>query len=151
MNVINDEGGTKKPSDFYILITGDSKARPDRFLGTWGPTGTTITLLGSEPRMFRVESRLNTAETVGYDISYSGDCTFTPSSIVNSYPQRNLICTITAKSIKVVTNVINDSDNDRPKKPSDFITSIEGRFEKILILYYLSYHQSSEDQSYRLS
>ena len=115
-NVINNNQGTKKPSDFTITVTGNNPS-PSSFSGS--SSGTSVTL---RPGSYEASV---TERPSGYTTSYSSGCSGTAKgghiqcTITNEY--RSL--PITAKLI-VTKKVINNGIGD--KKPSDFTITVRG-------------------------
>ena len=112
-HVDNIYGGTKKPSDFTITVSGNSP-NPSSFAGS--SSGTSVTLLAG--RYSVSESSIS-----GYTATYSSGCSGTASGGL-------IKCTITNKYIPttgtlVVTTIV-DNTNGGTKKPSDFTISVSG-------------------------
>jgi len=113
--VDNTNGGTKKPSDFTISVTGNSPT-PSSFSGS--SLGNTVTL---KPGTYSVTE----SSILGYTATYSSGCSGSISA------GQTLSCTVANEyqisplgKITVVKNVIN---NDRgTKKPSDFMIFVTG-------------------------
>src|SRR5439155_1638790 len=120
-NVDNTNGGTKKPSDFTITVSGNNP-KPDSFPGS--SSGTSVTLLAG---------RYNVSSSTidGYTTSYSSGCSGTASG-------GQVKCTVTNRYtgpppgattfLSVITNV--DNTNGGTKKPSDFTVSVTGNGPK---------------------
>ena len=115
--VDNTNGGTKKPSDFAITVTGNSPS-PSSFSGS--SSGTSVTLKDGK---YSVTS----SSPSGYSPSYSSGCSGTASGGVP------IKCNITNKYtplpgsetfLNVVTQV--DNTNGGTKKPSDFAITVTG-------------------------
>jgi YVTN family beta-propeller protein len=115
-NVINNNQGTKKPSDFTISVSGNNPS-PSSFSGS--SSGTSVTL---KPGSYEVSV---TERPSGYTTSYSSDCSGTAKgghlqcTITNEYR----LTPITAK-LTVTKKVLNNGIGD--KKPSDFTITITG-------------------------
>jgi prealbumin domain-containing protein len=112
-HVDNTHGGTKKPSDFTITVSGNNP-KPASFVGS--SSGTSVTLLAG--RYSVSESSLS-----GYTTTYSSECSGTASGGL-------IKCTITNKYVPttgtlVVTTIV-DNTNGGTKKPSDFTISVSG-------------------------
>ncbi|MDP9288551.1 MAG: hypothetical protein M3P08_10165, partial [Thermoproteota archaeon] len=113
--VDNTNGGTKKPSDFTISVTGNSP-KPSSFSGS--SLGSTITL---KPGTYSITE----SSVLGYTATYSSGCSGSISAgqtvsctVANEYQTSPL------GKITVVKSVIN---NDRgTKKPSDFMIFVTG-------------------------
>jgi hypothetical protein len=116
--VDNTNGGTKKPSDFTVSVSGN-KPSPKSFSGS--SSGTSVTLRSGS-------YSVSVAKMSGYSTSYSSGCSGTASGGVP------IKCTITNKYIlpplgsttflSVITKV--DNTNGGTKKPSDFTISVSG-------------------------
>ena len=115
--VDNTNGGTKKPSDFAITVTGNSPS-PSSFSGS--SSGTSVTLKDGK---YSVTS----SSPSGYSPSYSSGCSGTASG------GEPIKCNITNKYtplpgsetfLNVVTQV--DNTNGGTKKPSDFAITVTG-------------------------
>src|SRR6476661_549684 len=115
--VDNTNGGTKKPSDFAITVSGNSPS-PSSFSGS--SSGTSVTLKDGK---YSVTS----SSPSGYSPSYSSGCSGTASGGVP------IKCNITNKYtplpgsetfLNVVTQV--DNTNGGTKKPSDFAITVSG-------------------------
>ena len=111
--VDNTGGGTNKPSDFTISVSGNNP-KPTSFTGS--SSGTSVTLLAGR---YSVSS----STIVGYTTSYSSGC----SGIANGGLVK---CTITNKYVPTtgtlaVTTIIHNTDGGT-KKPSDFTISVSG-------------------------
>ena len=117
--VINQGGGTGKPSDFTISVSGNNPS-PHSFRGN-SDTGTIVKL---QPGRYNVTE----SGPTGYSSNYSSDC----SGIMSSGQAKN--CTITNKynpfipgflsKIIVTKNVGNQGGGTG--KPSDFTISVSG-------------------------
>jgi Prealbumin-like fold domain len=116
--VDDTNGGTKKPSDFTITVSGNSP-KPALFAGS--SSGTTVTL---KPGKYSVSS----SSISGYTTTYSSGC----SGSISGGKNINL-CTITNKFtslpgsttfLNVITKV--DNTNGGTKKPSDFTITVSG-------------------------
>ncbi|MDQ6864852.1 MAG: hypothetical protein M3044_13650, partial [Thermoproteota archaeon] len=115
-NVDNTNGGTKKPSDFTITVSGNSPS-PSTFSGS--SSGTSV---GLKAGIYKVVA----SPISGYTASYSSGCSGTASGgLVN--------CTVTNQFtpppgsttfLNVVTNV--DNTNGGTKNPSDFTITVSG-------------------------
>jgi YVTN family beta-propeller protein len=118
-NVVNQGGGTGKPSDFTISVSGNSPS-PHLFRGN-SDTGTIVRL---QPGRYSVTE----SGPAGYSSNYSSDC----SGIMSSGQTKN--CTITNKynpfipgllsKLIVTKKVINQGGGN--KKASDFTISVSG-------------------------
>jgi YVTN family beta-propeller protein len=114
--VINNNQGTKKPSDFTISVTGNNPS-PSSFSGS--SSGTSVTLRAGAYEVIVAE------RPSGYTTSYSSGCSGTAKgghiqcTITNEYR----LTPITAK-LTVTKKVINNGIGD--KKPSDFTISVTG-------------------------
>ena len=113
--VDNTNGGTKKPSDFTISVTGNSP-KPSSFSGS--SIGRTVTL---KPGTYSVTE----SSILGYTVTYSSGCSGSISvGQTLSCTVANVYQTSPLGKITVVKNVIN---NDRgTKKPSDFMIFVTG-------------------------
>jgi Prealbumin-like fold domain len=124
LNVItkvdNTNGGTKKPSDFTISVSGNSPS-PKSFSGS--SKGTSVTLKAGSYKVSE-DSMPN------YSTSYSSACSGTASGGL-------IKCTISNKYnpppgsstfLSVITKV--DNTNRGTKKPSDFTISVSGNSPK---------------------
>ncbi|HEY7078994.1 MAG TPA: beta-propeller fold lactonase family protein [Nitrososphaeraceae archaeon] len=117
--VINDGGGTKKPSDFTITVHGNNPS-PSSFYGR--SSGTNVEL---RPGRYTVTE---TGPTSRYSTDYSRDCSgnATPNSvrkcnITNVYQEPGP----TSKLI-VIKNVDNNNQGSLNKRPSDFTITVHG-------------------------
>jgi len=120
--VDNTNGGTKKPSDFTVSVSGN-KPSPKSFSGS--SSGTSVTLRSGS-------YSVSVDKMSGYSTSYSSGCSGTASGGVP------IKCTITNKYIlpplgsttflSVITKV--DNTNGGTKKPSDFTISVSGNSPK---------------------
>ena len=122
VNVLNDNGGTKQPSDFTIKILADGgTASPSSFPGSASP-GTSVTM--SEGGIY--DLGINTEP--GYTRTLGADC---PLEIKSSFS-----CTITFNDVpgektreivspvgKFIVKVINDNGGTK-QQPSDFTIHI---------------------------
>ena len=118
--VINQGGGTDKPSDFTISVSGNNPS-PATFSGS--ADGVTVQLRAGK------YSVTETGPLSDYTTDYSGECSGIASTdiinectIINTYqppPQPS------AKLI-VIKNVINKDSSSVNKKPSDFIITVHG-------------------------
>ncbi len=112
VNVINDDGGVMKASDFAITVTAKSPS-PAIFSGS--ETGTTVTMKNSAYNVTELAVK-------GYNVSYSPGC----SGRINNNEAKT--CVITnddiAPHLKVIKHVIND--NGGTSIASDFTMSIYG-------------------------
>ena len=113
--VDNTNGGTKKPSDFTITVSGNSP-KPALFAGS--SSGTTVML---KPGTYSVTE----SSVIGYTATYSSGCSGTISvgqtlscTVANEYQTSPL------GKIIVVKNVVNDDRGT--KKPSDFMIFVTG-------------------------
>ncbi len=113
--VDNTNGGTKKPSDFTISVTGNSP-KPSSSSGS--SSGSTVTL---KPGTYGVTE----SSVLGYTATYSSGCSGSISA------GQTLSCTVANKyqtsplgKITVVKNVVNDDRGT--KKPSDFMIFVTG-------------------------
>src|SRR6266571_870415 len=113
--VDNTNGGTKKPSDFTISVTGNSP-KPSSSSGS--SSGSTVTL---KPGTYGVTE----SSVLGYTTTYSSGCSGSISA------GQTLSCTVANKyqtsplgKITVVKNVVNDDRGT--KKPSDFMIFVTG-------------------------
>jgi hypothetical protein len=117
-NVDNTNGGTKKPSDFTITVSGNSPS-PSTFSGS--SSGTSVSLKAG---IYKV-----TASAIsGYTSTYSTGCSGTASGGVP------INCTITnlytpVLGTLVVTTKV-DNTNGGTKNPSDFTISVTGNSPK---------------------
>ena len=120
-NVINDNGGTKQPSDFTITVTGNTPSS-NLLTGTTSP-GTTISI-GPGPYRFTENN-----PDPRYSVTYSPECFGTIG------PGETRKCTVTnndrgegtfgaQSAIRITDNVIND--NGGTKQPSDFTITVTG-------------------------
>jgi hypothetical protein len=120
-NVINDNGGTKQPSDFTLTVTGNTPSS-NLLAGTTSP-GTTISI-GPGPY-----SVTENNPDPRYSVTYSPECSGTIGAGETS------ICTVTnndrgegrfgaQSAIRITDNVIND--NGGTKQPSDFTITVTG-------------------------
>jgi YVTN family beta-propeller protein len=114
--VINNNAGTKNPSDFTITVTGNSPS-PSSFSGS--SSGTSVTLRSGSYKV--------TEDSIpGYTASYSSGCSGTASGGVP------IKCTITnvyqpiptMAKLMVSKKVINNGIGD--KNPSDFTITVSG-------------------------
>jgi hypothetical protein len=115
--VDNTNGGTKKPSDFTITVSGNSP-KPASFAGS--SSATTVSLHGGK---YSVSS----STISGYKTTYSSLCsgTITGAKNINMCTitnQYSLIGSLTF--LNVITKV--DNTNGGTKKPSDFTISVSG-------------------------
>ena len=120
LNVItkvdNTNGGTKKPSDFIITVSGNSPS-PRIFSGA--SSGTAVTL---KTGMYSISE----SSIPGYTTRYSSACYGTATGgvpikcIVSN--QYSLVGSLTF--LNVITKV--DNTNGGTKKPSDFIITVSG-------------------------
>jgi Prealbumin-like fold domain len=112
MNVDNTRGGTKKPSDFSISVSGN-RPSPKAFSGS--SSGTSVTL---NPGQFTVVARGGGL----YNIKTSPECSGTASE------GETITCTISASYVPPKLSVIMNVDNTRggTKKPGDFLISVSG-------------------------
>lgn len=118
--VINEGGGTARPSDFSITVDGNSPS-PSSFDGS--SSGTTVTL---EPGRYSVtESTMS-----DYTSSSSADCTGTiragqtkECTITNEYHAQDR-----SSQLVVIKNVINnpEDDSDLALRPSAFTVVVQG-------------------------
>ena len=118
--VINQGGGTGKPSDFTINVSGNNPS-PASFSGS--ADGITVQLRAGK------YSVIETGPLSGYTTDYSGECSGTASpDIINE-------CTITntyqpppppSAKLIVIKNVINKDSSSVNKKPSDFVITVHG-------------------------
>jgi hypothetical protein len=116
--VVNSKGGTAKPSDFTITVSGKSPS-PKSFSGS--SSGTSVTLKAGK-------YKVTGSGPTGYTPSYSSGCSGTASG------GTPLKCTVSNKYtaatpgsttfLNVITNV--DNSNGGTKKPSDFTISVSG-------------------------
>ena len=107
-NVINDNGGTKKASDFQIVVYSHFYKNPTRFLGAGEPDGTTVKLY-STGEAFSVKEVFERGD---YTYTYSPGCSHNLSA--GQYPTGELLCIITINdlyktTLRIITNVINDN------------------------------------------
>jgi YVTN family beta-propeller protein len=115
-NVIDNNQGTKKPSDFTITVSGNNPS-PSSFSGS--SSGTSVTLNAGKYEVSVAE------RPSGYTTSYSSGCSGTAKgghiqcTITNEYR----LTPITAK-LTVTKKVINNGIDD--KKPSDFTITVSG-------------------------
>ena len=107
VQVINDDGGAMKASDFSVTVTSKNPS-PAIFSGS--QTGTIVTMKNSEYKVTELAVK-------GYNVSYSPGC----SGRINNNEART--CVITnddlAPHLKVIKHVIND--NGGKANASDFI------------------------------
>jgi hypothetical protein len=82
-NVINDDRGTKKPSDFMLFVTGNSPS-PNNFQGS--ASGTSVSVRAG--KYVVVEASVS-----GYKTTYSSDC----SGVINA--GETIKCTVTNDDI----------------------------------------------------
>ncbi len=118
--VINDGGGTKRPSDFTITVHGNNPS-PSSFYGR--SSGTNVELrLGKY-------SVTETGPTSRYSTDYSRDCSG------NANPNSVRKCTITnvyqepgpTSKLIVIKNVDNNNkQGSLNRKPSDFTITVQG-------------------------
>jgi YVTN family beta-propeller protein len=114
--VMNNNAGTKKPSDFTITVTGNSPS-PSSFSGS--STGTSVTLRSGSYKV--------TEDSIpGYTASYSSGCSGAAKggipikcTIINKY-----VLPGSLTFLDVITNVMNN--NAGTKKPSDFTITVTG-------------------------
>jgi YVTN family beta-propeller protein len=115
-NVINNNQGTKKPSDFTITVTGNDPS-PSSFSGS--SSGTSVTLRAGSYKVSVTE------RPSGYTTSYSSECSGTAKggriqcTITNEYHS-----TPTTANLVVTEKVINNGIGN--KKPSDFTITVTG-------------------------
>src|SRR6266487_4701359 len=119
-NVDNTNGGTKKPSDFTITVSGNSP-KPSTFSGS--SSGTSV---GLKAGIYKVTA----SPILGYASTYSSGCSGTASGgLVN--------CTVANKYtpppgsstfLNVATKV--DNTNGGTKKASDFTITVSGNSPK---------------------
>jgi YVTN family beta-propeller protein len=115
-NVINNNQGTKKPSDFTITVTGNNPS-PSSFSGS--SSGTSVTLRAGSYKVGVTE------RPSGYTASYSSGCSGTAKggriqcTITNEYHP-----TPTTANLVVTKKVINNGIGT--KKPSDFTITVTG-------------------------
>jgi hypothetical protein len=113
MNVDNTKGGTKKPRDFYISVSGD-RPSPGAFFGS--SSGTSVILNAGKYKVAALELS-------GYTSSYSSGCSGTASEVAT------ITCTISESYVPpadlfVTLNV--DNTKGGTKKPGDFLISVSG-------------------------
>ena len=117
-NVDNTNGGTKKPSDFTITVSGNSPS-PSTFSGS--SSGTSVTLQAGK-------YTISESSISGYTTTYSSGCSGTASGGVP------INCTITNLYTPVVATLVVttkvDNTNGGTKKPSDFTISVTGNSPK---------------------
>ena len=119
-NVDNTNGGTKKPSDFTITVSGNSPS-PSTFSGS--SSGTSV---GLKAGVYKV----TTSAISGYAAAYSSGCSGTASgglvkcTVTNQYTPPPGSTTF----LSVITNV--DNTNGGTKKPSDFTITVSGNSPK---------------------
>lgn len=138
-HVINDNGGTKKASDFNISMFGaEGHVTPNKFPGSEAP-GTAVTLTPSETGNMVYSAGDEVLGQYGYSEKLSPDC------IGGAHDQRQRInpgetktCIITnddnpppststfgaQSSLRVIKNVVNN--NGESKQASDFTITIQG-------------------------
>jgi phospholipase C len=115
-NVINNDQGTKKPSDFTITVTGNDPS-PSSFSGS--SSGTSVTLKAGSYKASVTE------RPSGYTTSYFSGCSGTAKggriqcTITNEFRP-----TPTTANLVVTKNVINNGIGT--KKPSDFTITVKG-------------------------
>jgi Prealbumin-like fold domain len=118
--VVNDNNGTKQPSDFTMSITGNSPSQTSA-IGRTAP-GTAVTL---KPGQYTISETLDPK----YRTSYSADCIGTIAV------GETKICTVTnndkpaglfgAQTALIITkNLVND--NGGTKQASDFVVTVTG-------------------------
>jgi hypothetical protein len=97
VNVINDDGGLMKASDFTVAVTAKDPS-PAIFSGS--ETGTTVTMKNSEYKVTELAVK-------GYSVSYSPGC----SGRINSNEAKTCVVTNDdiAAHLKVIKHVINDN------------------------------------------
>ncbi|NJD03007.1 MAG: hypothetical protein FIA99_10535, partial [Ruminiclostridium sp.] len=112
INVINDDGGSMKASDFSVTVTAKNPS-PAIFSGS--ETGTTVTMKNSEYKVTELAIK-------GYNVSYSPGC----FGRINNNEAKT--CVITnddiAPHLKVIKHVIND--NGGTANATNFSMSIYG-------------------------
>ncbi len=112
-NVINNNGGTKAPSDFTLHISNGVSSTPSTFNGSAG--GTTVIVA---PGTYAVSED----QASGYAMNESTDC----SGSITAGETKT--CTITNDDVQpqltVIKQVIND--NGGAKLPSDFTINVSG-------------------------
>ncbi len=117
-NVDNTNGGTKKPSDFTITVSGNSPS-PSTFSGS--SSGTSVTLQAGK-------YTISESSISEYTTTYSSGCSGTASGGVP------INCTITNLYTPVVATLVVttkvDNTNGGTKKPSDFTISVTGNSPK---------------------
>ena len=114
--VVNDGGGTKRPSDFTINVDGNNPS-PQSFPGS--SSGTSVELN---------KGRYSVTETgpSGYTSNPSSEC----SGSINPDQERNCTITnvynkpVTTGKIIVTKQVVNDGGGT--KRPSDFTINVDG-------------------------
>lgn len=120
-NVLNDNGGTKMPSDFIISVAGNNVSQPS-FAGKSAPSGTLVVL---DPGRYAVTEAMDR----NYSTNYSPDC------IGEILAGESKTCTISnddkisgafgaEASLIVTKNVIND--DGRTGNASDFVIEVRG-------------------------
>jgi len=110
--VDNIKGGTKKPSDFTIAVSGNSP-KPASFAGS--SSGTSVTL---QPGKYSVSE----TSIPGYTTSSSSGCSGTVSGGVPINCTVTNLYTPVLATLVVTSNV--DNTNGGTKKPSDFTISV---------------------------
>jgi YVTN family beta-propeller protein len=114
--VVNNNGGTKNPSDFTITVSGNHPS-PSSFAGS--SSGTSVTLRSGS---YRVTEDNNIP---GYTTSYSSGCSgiarggHIQCTITNDYQ-----LTPTMSKLRVTKKVVNNGIGD--KNPSDFTITVSG-------------------------
>src|SRR5215831_16918997 len=114
--VDNTNGGTKKPSDFTISVSGNSPS-PKSFSGS--SSGTPVTLKAGS-------YSVSASSVPGYTTSYSSGCSGTASGGLVKCTVTNKYTSLPGSTtfLSVITKV--DNTNGGTKKPSDFTISVSG-------------------------